>query len=174
MAQVENVTPILSSSVPGKSGAGIAQTDVNVSSSIEVDCRVETDEGIDETQAENFSDSAKKESLGTSGSNDEDPEQQEESNDEEINSDNEYDFYYDSDDPMEFGNFGLNDPNASTMKLKEETVEKPQEEVPSHSRNTKVNTEQAKMELFWKLMDMGFSRGKLGHNIQKRAIKIYN
>ena len=165
MAQIKNVTPILSSSVPGKSGTGIAQTDGNVSSSIKVECRVETDEGIDETQADNVSDSAKKESLGSSGSNHEDPEQKEESNDEEIDSDNEYDLYYDSDDPMEFGNFGLNDPNEGTMKPKEETVEKPQEEVPSHSGKTEVNTEQAKMELFWKLMDMGFSRGKLQYNL---------
>ena len=161
MAEIKNVTPILCSAVPGNSGTGISPTDAKVSSSIEVECRVETDEGIDETQVENISDNAKNESLGSFVSKDEDPEQKEESHDDEIDSDNEYDLYYDSDDPMEFGNFGLNDPNDNAIKLKEETVEKPQEEVPSHSGKADINTEQAKMELFWKLMDMGFSRGKL-------------
>ena len=70
-----------------------------------------------------------------------------EGNDEEDDSEYEMNDCCDSDDPMEFGNFEVNESTTSGN---------------GHSNQSDAsgaNTEQAKMELFWRLMDMGFSRG---------------
>ena len=65
----------------------------------------------------------------------------------EDESEYEMDNFCDSDDPMEFGNFELNDTTTSANGNS------------NQSDQSGANTEQAKMELFWRLMDMGFSRG---------------
>ena len=70
-----------------------------------------------------------------------------EGNDDEDESEYEMDNCCDSDDPMEFGNFEL---NGSTTSGNGNS---------NQSDQSGANTEQAKMELFWRLMDMGFSRG---------------
>ena len=70
-------------------------------------------------------------------------------------------FEYDS-DAMEFEydpNFGINAPEGITSDNTEESSRERQDDMSKESGATGVNKEQAKMELFWKLMDMGFSRG---------------
>ena len=63
------------------------------------------------------------------------------------------------DDSMEFGNFGLDDPGNRIVEAIEGDTDN-QNGVFSQSSSTMINKEQEKMELFWKLMDMGFSRGR--------------
>ena len=73
--------------------------------------------------------------------------------------DDDMEFIGDSDDPMEFGNFGLNDsPSSMDNHTEENANSKGEKEKPSQTSPCGVNPEQAKMELFWRLMDMGFSR----------------
>ena len=70
-------------------------------------------------------------------------------------------FEYDS-DAMEFEydpNFGINFPEGITSDHFEESSRERQDDMSKESGDTGGNKEQAKMELFWKLMDMGFSRG---------------
>ena len=79
--------------------------------------------------------------------------------DEEDDADSE--FEYDS-DAMEFEydpNFGIKAPEGITSDNTEESSRERQDDMSKESGTAGVNKEQAKMELFWKLMDMGFSRG---------------
>ena len=83
-------------------------------------------------------------------------------NEEEEQDDSEDNYAFDDafdDDSMEFGNFGLDDPGNRIVEAIEGETDN-QNGVSSQSSSTMINKEQEKMELFWKLMDMGFSRGR--------------
>ena len=83
-------------------------------------------------------------------------------NEEEEQDDSEDNYAFDDafdDDSMEFGNFGLDDPGNRIVEAIEGETDN-QNGVSSQSSSTTINKEQEKMELFWKLMDMGFSRGR--------------
>ena len=84
--------------------------------------------------------------VSSDESNDEDQNGEHDLEEEEDESGDDYEFDYSfGDDSKEFNNFGVN---------------KQEEDVPSQSCSSTVNKEQEQMELFWKLIDMGFSRGK--------------
>ena len=92
--------------------------------------------------------------------------------DEEDDADSE--FEYDS-DAMEFEydpNFGIKAPEGITSDNTEESSRERQDDMSKESSATGVNKEQAKMELFWKLMDMGFSRGIKDRKYLRKKVLI--
>ena len=90
---------------------------------------------------------------------DDEPEVLNEEEEQDESDDNyEFDDAFD-DNSMEFGNFGLDDPGNRIVEAIEGDADN-QNGVSSQSSSTMINKEQEKMELFWKLMDMGFSRGR--------------
>ena len=85
------------------------------------------------------------------------------------------DFEFDDafdDETMDFGNFGMEDPGNSPVDLKEGAEENKRSDSPSQSCSSFVNKEQQKMELFWKLCDMGFSRGNMFIFLKRLEYKL--
>ena len=136
------------------------QPEIDIPSSTSIGYIVESDETGKKNLVTKAPTASGKEPHGNSSDNPKqvkNNEEVEENEDEEEESDNNDGLDYDSDDdPMEFGNFGLNDPEETATK---ETEDSQFRQISSQSCAGEVNKEQAKMELFWKLMDMGFSRG---------------
>ena len=152
-----NDVHLLSAPLPDIPGGKMTQTEAAISSTMNIEYKKDPDECSSKNKTDQNSASTElpNESSDTlKRDNETDDEQDDDSEDD-------FELDYDSDDPMEFGNFGLNDSPSSTNEHTEETRKTQREEVPSQSTATAVNKEQAKMELFWRLMDMGFSRGKL-------------
>ena len=163
MAQLTNVSQMLPSSEPGKSVTDITQLDTKISTSIPSEDRVDS---IKSNDANSSSETIEANDTGvidvpSDKLKEESPNEDLDLEDEEDESDddNEFDDGFE-DDSMEFGNFGLDDPGSSTLEVKEDQEAKKQKDFPIQSCSFTVNKEQEKMELFWKLMDMGFSRGK--------------
>lgn len=161
MAQLSNVPQTLPSSEPGKSVTDILET--NVPTSIASENRVDSIKGNEtntssktvEPNDTNVVDGPIGELIEGSQNEELDVEEEEEESDDDYDFDDGFE-----DDSMEFGNFGLNDPGSSTLEVKQDPEVTPQKDFPSQSCSSTSNKEQEKMELFWKLMDMGFSRGK--------------
>lgn len=162
MEQVANVSEAVPSSEGKNPLSNATQEDPIVSSSISLEERAETLNNNDEHFGSKTSktdeicdtseDRKKNENLNKE-------EHEEEESDEYASDDDfEFDDAFD-DDSMDLSNFGLNDPRNVTIESGEGDNSTITNDSPSQSCATSVNKEQEKMELFWKLLDMGFSRG---------------
>ena len=175
MAQIANASEIFPSSEGTKLSSNTIQEDLVVASSIPLAKQKETLNNNDEkscirspnnneTSSVNGTYNESKGSKDNEDLNQEEEEHVEEDeencDDDESNGDFEFDDAFD-DETMDFGDFGLEDPGTSTIELKEDTEENKRNDSPSQSCSSSVNKEQQKMELFWKLCDMGFSRGNI-------------
>ena len=176
MAQLANVSEIYPSSEATKPSSNTIQKDPVVSPSIPLAKRKESFNNIDEEScikspknndpssiADTCNESKEpkdKEDLNQEEEEQEDEDEEEDCDDEDGDDDFEFDDAFD-DEMMDFGNFGMEDPGNSPVNLKEGAEENKTNDSPSQSCSSSVNKEQQKMELFWKLCDMGFSRGNI-------------
>ena len=176
MAQLANDSEAFPSSETTIPSSNTIQKDPVVSPSIPLAKRKETFNNNDEKSCIKSPKKTDTSSVDDNGNESKEPKENEHLNqeeeehakedeeddydDDEVDDDFEFDDAFD-DDTMDFGNFGMEDPGSGPVDLKEGGEENKRSDSPSQSCSSSVNKEQQKMELFWKLCDMGFSRGNI-------------